>query len=76
MAKHSRTAPIDIEEFEPFYLKQSLLWVPYFSAGAWRLHTLRPEIAWQGISYAVKTLTSTGKVVPFALRALDRKKRG
>lgn len=69
MSKHSRAAPVPMDDFEPFYVKNDLLWVPYISGGRPRLHTLTPEVAWKGVAYAVKCLTSTGKIVPFTLKA-------
>jgi hypothetical protein len=72
MTKHSARAPVPVDDFEPFYIREGLLWVPYISGGKTRIHTLMPEMAFKGISYALKVLGSSGKVVPFTLRALKR----
>lgn len=70
MSKHRACAHVTIEDFEPFYLREGMLWVPYKSGAKMHLHRLTPEMAFKGIGYALKVLSHSGTVVPFTLRAL------
>ena len=71
-AKEARRAPVPVEDFEPFYLKDSLLWVPYRSNGKLWIHTLTPAMAFKGIGFALKVLGGSGKVLPFTKATLHR----
>lgn len=70
MPKHDARAPALIEDFKPFYLKDGLIWAPYYAANKWRLHCMAPELAWKGIHNAVRVLGHSGKVVPITAQAL------
>lgn len=73
--KHARRIPTPVDDFEPFYLKEGLLWVPYLSCGKLRIHTITPAITFKGIGFALKVLGSTGNVLPFT-RAAFRPREG
>lgn len=73
MAKHRGRAPASMDDFQPFYRKNGLLWVPYKSGDDWHLHYVTPEKAWQAINFALPVLRDAGVVIPFAIAALKSK---
>lgn len=75
MAKTRMLAPVEIEDFDPFYKKNGQLWVPYYSAGKLRLHTMDYATAWKGVGYAVRVLSASGEIVPFTLKALKAREK-
>lgn len=63
-------SPILIVDFEPFYWKNGLVWVPYYSANGTRFeHCLSPSTTFKGVESALAVL-NTGNVIPIAAHAI------
>lgn len=68
---HAKTAPVLIENFDPFYLRNGLVWVPYYDqAGHQYLHCLTPEVVIKGMDCATAVLCLRN-IIPFAARLLS-----
>lgn len=75
MGKMRDAAPVEVDDFEPFYRKAGKLWVPYYAGGKLRLHTLDYRTAWKGVGYALRVLSASGEIVPFAMKAMQAREK-
>lgn len=72
MAKRE-CAPVGIDDFEPFYLKRGLIWVPYTDVEAnKRMLFLSPATALKGCGFVAGLVgANTNNIIPFVAQALQ-----